>query len=146
MSADRGLLDRMRNAQRNGSAGRGVLADRSAIARPENVFESVQAHLGRLLNTRRGESAAFPDLGLPALSDVGGTGDLEVLRREIESMIRKFEPRLTGVRVKYVEPDPESPLKIRFQISGRPVEVEERVTFHFETAVDDMVSAWRVRG
>lgn len=136
MAGDRGLLDRLR--RRDGPVGR------SAQPRTEHVHESIQRHLQRLLNTRKGESAAFPDYGMPALTDVDLTASGEELRRQIESALRKFEPRLAGVRVRWLEPDELEPLKLRFEVSGRPLGVEERVTFRFATVVDSPSAGFRV--
>ena len=139
MSGGHGLLDRMR--ARTGKS------ERSARLRPEHLYESIQLHLIRLLNTREGDSKACPDYGLPALSDVNRSGRAEEMRRRIEQAIRTYEPRLGGVSVRCVEPDPLEPLKLRFQISGRPKGLKKRLTFRFDTAVSAVGGAgWKVTG
>jgi type VI secretion system protein len=136
MAGDRGLLDRLR--RRDGFTGR------SAQPRTEHVHESIQRHLQRLLNTRKGESAAFPDFGLPALSDVDLSTSGEELRRQLEAALRQYEPRLTGVRVTWLEPDPLEPLRLRFEVTGKPIGVKDRVTFRFATVVDTPGAGFKV--
>jgi type VI secretion system lysozyme-like protein len=139
MAGGYGLLDRMRARTRQG--------ERTAKPRPEHLYESIQLHLIRLLNTREGDSNACPDYGLPALTDVNCSGRGEEMRRRIEQSIRTYEPRLAGVAVRCVEPDPFEPLKLRFQISGRPKGMKKRLTFRFDTAVSAVGgSGWKVTG
>lgn len=136
MAGDRGLLDRLR--RRDGFAGR------SAQPRTEHVHESIQRHLQRLLNTRKGESPAFPDYGMPALTDVDLSTSGEEVRRQLEAALRQYEPRLSGVRVRCLEPDELEPLRLRFEVSGRPLGVQERVTFRFATVVESPSAGFKV--
>ncbi len=135
MARDRGLLERLRRGEPAGS--------RSVQQSTEELHASILDHLGRLLNTRQDDSAAFRDYGLPSLCDVDTGGRALELRQSLEETIRRYEPRLANVRVEYVEKDPLDPLTIRFRISGRPAQGDDRSTFRFETAVD-MVGEWKV--
>ena len=138
MAGARGFLDRLRQREGYGA--------RTVQPRVEDVYESIQSHLRCLLNTRKGDSPAFPDYGLPALSDLSLEGGCEEVRRQIEQTIKQYENRLTSVRVRYVEPDPGENLKLRFQISGRPLAAKSHV-FKFDTQVDTISNsscAWKV--
>jgi len=135
--SDRGLFDRLREPDRGDA--------RSVIERTDHVQESILRHLQRLMNTRQGDSAAVPEFGLPALTDVDVAGRSEEMRRAIEQALRTYEPRLTGVRVRYEEPDELDPLKIRFEIMARLVTSDEKVGVQFKTVVDTN-GAWRVAG
>jgi type VI secretion system protein len=137
MASERGLFDRLRAPDRG--------AQRSVQHRTEQVYDSILRHLQRLLNTRQGDSAAAPEYGIPALTDVDYASRAEEMRREIERAIRAYEPRLEGVRVRYVDPDPLDPLRIRFEIDGRLATGEEQVGVRFSTVVD-AGGAWRVAG
>lgn len=136
MAGDRGLLDRLRMPEGEG---------RSARDQVEAVHDSILAHLQRLLNTRQGDSAALPEYGIPALTNLDYAGRAREIRRQIERSIRAFEPRLEGVRVKYIEPDPLEPLQVRFEISGRVATTDEPVGIRFDTSVDAS-GGWKVRG
>lgn len=135
MAQNHRLLERLRRGELAGA--------RSAHQSAEKVYSSVHEHLQRLLNTRQGESAAFPDYGLPCLCDVDKSGRAIELRQQIEQTIRRYEPRLSEVRVDYVDPDPLDPLTLRFRISGHPMGAEDGVTFRFDTAVD-AIGSWKV--
>ncbi|MGH0034593.1 MAG: type VI secretion system baseplate subunit TssE [Myxococcota bacterium] len=135
MARDRGLLERLRRGEPAGA--------RSVQQSSEELYTSIHDHLIRLLNTRQDDSAAFPDYGLPSLCDVDKGGRAIELRQSIERTIRRYEPRLTSVRVEYVEKDPLDPLRIRFRISGKPAGVRDGSTFRFDTSVDT-TGSWKV--
>lgn len=137
MASDRSLFDRLRAPERGGQ--------RSVQHRTEQVYDSILKHLQQLLNTRQGDSAAVPDYGIPALTDVDYASRAEEMRREIERAIRTYEPRLEGVRVRCVDPDPLDPLRIRFEIDARLATSEEQVGVRFSTVVDGG-GAWKVAG
>lgn len=84
---------------------------------------SVQRHLGRLLNARRGSLAHLPDYGLP---DLGAVYDnlpysVEALARTVAGLIEAYEPRLSQVRVRQAAPaggDRRIQLEIRASLAG----------------------------
>ena len=135
MRSDRGLFERLRDPN--------ALAQRSVQQRADRVYASVLHHLQRLLNTREGESPCVPTYGLPALTDVDVSARADDLRRSIERSIAEFEPRLDGVRVKFLPPDPSDPLKIRFEINGRIVTDDERLNVRFSTVADSALG-WKI--
>ncbi|MFW5905060.1 MAG: type VI secretion system baseplate subunit TssE [bacterium] len=91
--------------------------------------QGVLRDLEWLLNTRRNIQEVPEDLpelrasvftyGPPDISSLSGDTDTTRLRlkRQIEELIRLFEPRLTGVRVSLGDEGKES-RKIRFQVEG----------------------------
>jgi type VI secretion system protein len=137
MASTRGFFDRLRDPAR----GRG----RSVHERTDEVQESILRNLQRLLNTRHGDSAAVPEFGIPALTDVDLQGRAEEMRRSIEASIRTFEPRLSAVRVRWQEGDETDVLKLRFEIVGRLVTSDENVGVRFAT-VADANGQWKIAG
>ena len=136
MPSTRGLFDRLREPD--------SLAVRSAHQRTEDVADSVLAHLQRMLNVRHGDAPCAPDYGIPALEAQHITISDE-MRKAIEQSIRTYEPRLDGVRVRYLARDDEDPLKVRFEISARLVTADEAVRVQFQSEVDSS-GTWKVRG
>jgi type VI secretion system protein len=136
MASNRGLFDRLRKPD--------DAADRSIHRRTEDVADSVLGHLQRMLNVRHGDAPAAPDYGIPALEAQHLTQSDE-MRLAIEQSIRRYEPRLQGVRVRYLPRDDDDPLKVRFEISARLVTDTEAVRVQFQSEVDS-AGIWKVRG
>lgn len=88
---------------------------------PENqladAVESIKQHLADLLNTRPGDSAGAPELGLIDFNDATiGLFDLEVnIKQAIQNCIERYEPRVQDVEVEIMSRQ-ESGLQLRFQI------------------------------
>jgi type VI secretion system protein len=77
----------------------------------DNTLEilSVQANIGRILNTRAGALKHVPDYGLPDLTDVYKNLPASVhdLRNQMENTLLKFEPRLHSIDIEISDkPDP----------------------------------------
>lgn len=134
MPSSRGLFDRLRNPDRP--------EDRSVHQRTEDIADSVLSHLQRMLNVRHGDSPAMPDYGIPAL-EAQNLSASEEMRRAIEESIRVYEPRLEGVRVRYLTPDEFEPLKVRYEIAARLVTADESVRVQFRSEVDAS-GTWKV--
>jgi type VI secretion system lysozyme-like protein len=96
-----------------------------------------------MLNVRHGDAPAAPDYGIPAL-EAQHISSSEEMRRAIEESIRVYETRLDGVRVRYLAPDDEDPLKVRYEISARLVTAEESVRVQFHSELDAR-GAWKIR-
>jgi type VI secretion system protein len=126
MPSSRGLFDRLRSPESD--------ADRSIQQRTEDVANSVLAHLGRLLNTRHGDSPAAPSYGIPAFEAENLTTS-ESMQREIERSIRAYEPRLEDARVRALPRDADDPLRVRFLIDAR-LTTRERVRVRFTSELD----------
>jgi type VI secretion system protein len=56
-----------------------------------------------MFNTRQGNAPVAPDYGIPAMADLVHSfpQTIRAMEQAIRATIEKYEPRLTGVRVKY---------------------------------------------
>ncbi len=116
-------------------AGRALLSRIAAgDTRPVDPVESISAHLRALLNTRRGDAMAS-DFGILDFNDVVHEfpGGIQQLAKSIRATVLQYEPRLKNVAVRHV-PD-ESPLTLRFEISGQLAEGRSARTLRFATTV-----------
>ena len=104
----------------------------------EAVFvDSVLEHLQKLLNIRQGSVEMLQDYGLPDFNDLSHKFPYAIneIQRMIRDCIRKYEPRLTQVRVTHVQ-DEDDPLSLRYDITAR-LEMDDRKTnIWFETILD----------
>ena len=100
----------------------------------QRLSDSIILHLRRMMNCRHGFTPAAPDYGLPDLNECffAFPDSMTYLKQSIQTSIEKYEPRLSRVRLKFVE-DPDNPLEIRFEIQARLETEEESVTFAFTT-------------
>lgn len=103
---------------------------------PKRVLDSVLNHIQRILNTRQGNVPIGSDYGVPDFTDLvqvypDGVRDFE---RSIKQTIQKYEPRLTGVRVRFVPPG-EDVLSLRFQIKGRLAVEGHKDPVSFESTI-----------
>ena len=73
-------------------------------------LQSIKEHLAVLLNTRRGSIFHLPDYGLPDSTQVSMKDRTSISRfgKDLEETVRKYEPRLTRVRVKPMEQNTDS--------------------------------------
>lgn len=73
----------------------------SQVAPEDQVYHSIQSHLSRLLNARRGSLQHMPDYGLPDVSEIYSSlpYSIQYLVREIQKTIEIYEPRLQNVKV-----------------------------------------------
>ncbi|HLG98917.1 MAG TPA: type VI secretion system baseplate subunit TssE [Bryobacteraceae bacterium] len=108
---------------------------------PRALKLSVARDLTALLNSRRGTSlvpSEFPaasssilNYGLPDISSYNLGADPQGLRRDIESTIRAFEPRLSGVKVTVEDWDRFSPvLKFHIHATLKVGAVNENISFN----------------
>jgi type VI secretion system protein len=90
-----------------------------AAAGGRYVGEPVRTHLTLLLNTRQGAVPNLPDYGLPDVSSFYSDypNSIGELRAHLERLIRKYEPRLLGARVKRLSAD-DKDFRVAFLISG----------------------------
>ncbi|MDP5291711.1 type VI secretion system baseplate subunit TssE [Oceanimonas sp. CHS3-5] len=102
----------------------GEHAGRENLPAEDALAASISNHLAKLLGTRAGSVMTLPDYGLPDLNQVHLSlhDAMITVRNHIETVIRRYEPRLHQPRV-VPESNPASPLKMRFHISG-DVEVD----------------------
>lgn len=127
MREDR-LLERLR-AQKGAPA-------RRAKDDPRKVVESVLRHLQRILNTRQGSAQTADDYGMPDFTGlVQNSESLRDVERAIRQTIMTYEPRLTGVKIRFVQQENEY-LKLSFQIMAKLVTRDERRPIVFESYVE----------
>lgn len=118
---------------------------------------SVERDLNALLNTRRGAnlipeefqavSASLLNYGLPDISSYNLGGDPQGLRRDIETAIRTFEPRLSGVTVTVEDWDRFSPvLKFHIRATLKTGPDPEGVSFATVFQADLHTISVRARG
>ena len=87
---------------------------------PKRTIDSVVRHLQRLLNTHQGSVEIAADYGIPDFMHFlqGGPKAALDVETAIRDVIEKYEPRLTGVRVRYIALEDGMPT-LRFQIQAR---------------------------
>jgi len=95
MPRDSSLLERLADQKPE--------AARTTQANEARVVASIQEHLVRMLNTRRGNAPVAPDYGIPDMADLvrAFPESIQSLEQAIRATIEKYEPRLSSVRVKY---------------------------------------------
>lgn len=105
-------------------------------ARHRGLAESIQEHLGLLLNNRKGMTAHIPDFGLPDIHYVYYSlpQSLENLGREIKRTVEKYEPRLARVEVTLRDTS-ETTFRATFQITGEVHEDGRVSKLTFQTNV-----------
>lgn len=85
----------------------------------EIILTSVQAHVARILNTRRGTVAIDLEYGIPDVSNLPGdfsSPKTDALTEDICLTIEKFESRVKGVQVRFLGRIPNK-LALRFSLS-----------------------------
>jgi type VI secretion system protein len=111
-----------------------------ARSRDENLGRlrrSVLENLQRLCNTTQGSTQANPDYGMPPMSEAVHSFPeaLGKLERALKMALRKYEPRLARVRVNSFH-DPDDPLILRFDITGRLIAGDTSHPFSVRTSID----------
>lgn len=98
------------------------------------LTESVIIHLRKLMNCRHGCTLIQSDYGIPDLNEFvfAFPDSLGFMRQAVQQAIEKYEPRLSAVRVKYVE-NPDNPLDIHLEITAQLVTDEKPVPISFST-------------
>ena len=101
------------------------------------LVDSVLEHLQKLLNVRQGSVKMLHDYGLPDFNDLSHKFPhaINEIQKMIRDCIRKYEPRLTQIKVTYVQ-DEDDPLSLRYDITAC-LEIDDRKTnIWFETILD----------
>lgn len=124
------LLERLRLYEEN--------PDYRGMWNVDTVKASVLDHLNCLLNTRQGSAMIAVDLGMPDFTNMVRSFDdmtCDNLAADIKSVLEKYEPRLTGVRIE-VLPRDDKVLKMKFKIEGKLRLSRGNMEISFETIVD----------
>ncbi len=100
------------------------------------VKGSILRHLEKLLNTRQGNVPLAEDYGVPDFTELLHTypESLRDMERALRQAIRKYEPRLRSVKVRFV-PQEEDPLTLRFEIVARLADGEDTSPLYFESVM-----------
>lgn len=100
----------------------------------QKLSDSIILHLRRMMNCRHGFTPALADYGLPDLNECffAFPDSLTYLKQSLQNSIEKYEPRLSRVRVNFVE-EAGNPLELHFEIQARLETTDETVTFAFST-------------
>ena len=104
----------------------------------EFTRDSIRENLEDILNTHRGTVRHLDDYGLPDLNEFtlgSSQGNLQ-LAREIEDIIRKYEPRFHDVSVKLTKVDPVRK-RLELHIVGTVGIQAKRRNFLFQSVVED---------
>jgi type VI secretion system protein len=84
----------------------------------QKIRQSIIENLKMVLTTRQGSVQHLPDFGIPDIKQIYfDEGTLESVPKRIFETIRKYEPRLTNIRVKKKDFD-EKNLRITLEISA----------------------------
>ena len=123
------LLNRIRARERE--------SGRRASEDPEKVISSVVKHLQMILNTRQGNVPIAEDYGIPDITSFRHTAPFSIreIEKSIDRTIEKYEPRLKGVRVKFI-PQEENRLTVNFQIHARLVLEDKKEPVIFRSKID----------
>ncbi len=123
------LLDRIRYLDKNPS--RRVTED------PGQTLYSVQEHLQRILNTRQGSAPIADEYGIPDFTNLmsGYPESQRAIERTIRNTIQKFEPRLQGVRISFLQQE-DDVLTLSFQITAQLVLKDHKDPITFESVLD----------
>lgn len=100
------------------------------------LLRSVQKHLEKLLNTRRGAVMTLPDsYGLQDFNDLAGlcSNPMAEIGKQVKENILNYEPRLTRVKVEYMVNE-ERPLDLHFKITAQLREEGSKVAFKTTSA------------
>jgi type VI secretion system protein len=130
MSRERGILERL--ADRKPDVSRTTRQDEAQL------LSSVLAHVGKMLNTRRGNAPVAPDYGIPDIVDMVHSfpDSIRIMEQAIRATIEKYEPRLSSVRVKHAELEDEI-FSLHFEVTAVLVPSGSKKPVRFETKVDN---------
>jgi len=114
------LLERIRSFEKN--------PIQRKIDDPKRVIRSIVNHLQKILNIRTGSVMIADDFGLPDFTDLLITypESQKDIERSIENMIRRYEPRLIDVKVKFI-PSEKQTFVLRFKIISRLVTLNHKM-------------------
>jgi len=127
MRASHGLLRRIREPE--------LAAPRRKVADRE-LRDAILEHLQNMCRTRLGTMASTPDFGLPDVADTlhSHPDTVRAFAEALRHTIKKYEPRLTAVRVVPVEPE-DNDLCLRFIVTAEIADTKRR-SIAFETRVE----------
>jgi type VI secretion system protein len=112
--------------------------EKDALPPLARLQHSLTRHLTDMLNTRRGNVPIAPDYGIADFTDLGSSfteESINDLKAELESVIMRYEPRLSDVHVHY-SPRPDLPLAAVFSLEATIRTENGTSPLRFETILD----------
>ena len=130
MLLNRGLLERLADPRQN--------SVRNTRPSEAQAVASILAHLGKMLNTRRGNVPVAPDYGIPDMADLVHSfpDSIRFLEQAIRTTIETYEPRLSSVRVKYSGRG-DDVLRLYFDVTAVLAPADSGRGISFSTEIDD---------
>jgi type VI secretion system protein len=130
MSRERSILERLANRQPD--------VNRTTKQDESQLLSSVLEHVGKMLNTRRGNAPVAPDYGIPDIVDMihSFPESIRIMEQAIRATIEKYEPRLSNIRVKHTEFDEEI-FSLHFEVTAVLAPSSSKKPVRFETKVDN---------
>lgn len=95
------------------------------------LVESVKNDLELLLNTRRGTVLIDPEMGLPDLTHLTNgysQPDVDDLQMDVMQQIKRYEPRLSSVDVKFVG-DQSAQIQLAFSVTASLKQERQSIPF-----------------
>jgi type VI secretion system protein len=126
---ERGFLDRLADPRPG--------APRTTRQNEHDILESVLDHVGRMLNTRRGNAPVAPDYGIPDMVDLVHSfpDSIKLMEQAIRTTLEKYEPRLSNIRVRY-SGTPDDVFSLHFEVTAVLAVANGKNSVWFETKVD----------
>lgn len=130
MHRERGLLERLADPRPE--------AVRTTQQNEAQIISSILEHLGKMLNTRRGNAPVAPDYGIPDMVDMVHSfpQSIRQVEQAIRATIEKYEPRLSNVRVRYAGSE-DDVFTLHFQVTAMLTPSATKKAVSFETRVAD---------
>lgn len=122
------LLERIKNLEEH--SGQVISSNAS------REISSISLHLQKLLNTHQGGVLIADDYGVPDLTNLPGEGITDAgrrIERIITNVIRKYEPRLSNIRI-IMESRENDLLTLRFKLEATLAQ-DKSIPVVFETVV-----------
>jgi type VI secretion system protein len=115
------------------------------VPEDEQRLRSVMSNLRRLFNARQDSIDHIPDYGLPDLNGIyrERASRIEELRRSIEEIVRKYEPRLSNISVNFQPTDAEF-MRLVFNMKAK-LDKKHIVRFQTTFSSKDLVDVMQVK-
>ncbi len=99
--------------------------------------DDILAHLRGMCGTRQGAMLTRPDYGIPDVTEMlhNFPEAIAMMQRALKHTIEAYEPRLTNVRVNYVQPEM-TELIVRFEIAAQVITDTGKTPMKFETTME----------
>ena len=128
MPSERSLLERLAETRSE--------APRTTRQNEAQLVASILEHLGKMLNTWRGNAPVALDYGIPDLAGLVHSFPeaIRTMEQAIRTTIEKYEPRLSNVRVRYSGSE-EDIFSLHFDVTAVLSPSASRKAVSFQTKV-----------